>query len=107
MNPVNVPPPRNERHGHLAALCDAVSAEPSLGCGLVIRRGVTTLSVVRKARAPLPRPLVEVGCDYVGGTWWFVWADDAGFIAPVKDVAEAVDVVGRHLADLDSRGTRA
>ncbi|MFI0370162.1 hypothetical protein ACH35V_20020 [Actinomadura sp. 1N219] len=57
---------------HLGALRDAVEARRELACGLIERRGVTWVSVVRVGGSGR---LVEVGCDYVRAAWWFTWSD--------------------------------
>ncbi|GAA4237092.1 hypothetical protein GCM10022254_48250 [Actinomadura meridiana] len=86
--------PRNERRVHLDALRDAVREREELECGLVERRGVAWVSVVRVGS----RRLVEVGCDFVRAGWWFTWSDGRP-IAPVENVQAVVGVLVRELAD--------
>ncbi|TDD37306.1 hypothetical protein E1287_09125 [Actinomadura sp. KC06] len=84
----------NERVVHLGALRDAVDARRELACGLIERRGVTWVSVVRVGGSGR---LVEVGCDYVRAAWWFTWSDGRP-IAPVRNVEGVVAVLVRELA---------
>ncbi|MFI0485548.1 hypothetical protein [Actinomadura sp. 9N215] len=85
---------RNERLVQLKALRDAVDERQELACGLVEQRGVTWVSVVRVGGSRL----VEVGCDYVRGAWWFTWSDGRP-IAPVRNVEGAVGALVRELVE--------
>lgn len=83
---------RSDRRVHLDALRAAVQARPELACGIVERRGVTWVSVIRVGS----RRMVEVGCDYMRSGWWFTWADGR-LIGPVWDVERVVGVLVREL----------
>ncbi|MFI0482735.1 hypothetical protein [Actinomadura sp. 9N215] len=86
--------PRNERREHLSALDVGVRAHPELAGGLVERRGVSWVSVVRYGG---PRRRVEIGCDFRDGGWWFCWASDGRAIAPASDVTGTLDAVAGEL----------
>lgn len=85
------------RRLHLAAL-DAVivrGGEP-LSCGLASQAGRPPLLLVvsgaDRARS------VPVGCERLGGVWWFVRADSGERVAPVDDVESAPAVLAGMLA---------
>lgn len=87
-------PVRSDRQVHLGELRTAVEARPGLACGVVERRGVSWISVVR---VDAPQRLVEVGCDFVRAEWWFTWSDGRP-IGSVRDVGGVVAVLVRELA---------
>lgn len=87
-------PPRNDRREHLFALDAGVRAHPELAGGLVERRGVTWVSVVRYGG---PRR-AEIGCDFRDGGWWFCWAADGRPIGPACDITGALDAIAGELA---------
>ncbi len=89
------PAPMSDRQTHLSALRAVLVLRPELACGVVERRGAPAgLSVVWRGR---PQRLVEVGCDFFEGAWWFTWGDGRR-ITPVSDVEYAVALVVRELA---------
>lgn len=83
-----------ERRLHLAALNAAVSQSgEGLSCGLVSRAGAPpVLSVV--SRADKFRTM-DVGCERVGGVWWFVRADTGEGLVPVLEVEDAPALLAR------------
>ncbi|WP_433466825.1 hypothetical protein [Spirillospora sp. CA-128828] len=92
------------RRLHLAAL-DAVigRSEEPLSCGLVSREGgppvLLVVSGADRARS------VHVGCERVGGVWWFVRADSGEGIVPVDEVESAPAVLAGMVAG-GKAGTR-
>jgi hypothetical protein len=72
--PADQPVLTSERRGHLTTLDEAMVARGGMSCGVVPRDGVPVLHVIN---AVLPRRSVEVGCDFVDGAWWFIWAETA------------------------------
>ncbi|WP_412520515.1 hypothetical protein K8Z49_21600 [Actinomadura madurae] len=84
---------RNDRRIHLGALRAAVELRPELACGVVERRGVAWVSVVRVGGS---RRTVELGCDYVRSGWWFTWSDGR----PIAPVGNVQSVVGRLVREL-------
>ncbi|MFI0373606.1 hypothetical protein ACH35V_37600 [Actinomadura sp. 1N219] len=92
---LDVPPPRNDRRMHLSELDEGVRTHPELAGGLIERRGVTWVSVVRYGG---PRRTVEIGCDFRDGQWWFCWAADGRPIRPACDVSATLDAVASELA---------
>ncbi|MFC4053968.1 hypothetical protein ACFOY4_30105 [Actinomadura syzygii] len=90
----NVLPVRSDRQTHLGELRAAIEAHPELACGVVERRGVSWISVVRVGA---PQRLVEVGCDFLRAEWWFTWSDGRT-IGSVRDVDGVVAVLVRELA---------
>ncbi|TMQ99171.1 hypothetical protein ETD83_18425 [Actinomadura soli] len=91
-------PPRNERHEYLSALHEGVRAHPELAGGLIERRGVSWVSVVRYGG---PRRTAEIGCDFRDGGWWLWWAANGQAIAPASDITGALDAITRELASRD------
>ncbi|MFI0405151.1 hypothetical protein [Actinomadura sp. 3N508] len=82
----------NERVANLHVLRDAVEARRELACGLIERRGVSWVSVVRVGGSGR---LVEVGCDFVREAWWFTWSDG-------RPIARDVDgVIGALVRELE------
>ncbi|QXJ20943.1 hypothetical protein AGRA3207_001743 [Actinomadura graeca] len=79
------------RRLHLAAL-DAVigGAGGALTCGLV--GGPAGLPVLRVGRRGAGS--VEVGCEPVGGRWWFVLVGSGQGVVPVDEVDQAPAVLG-------------
>ncbi|MFI0366309.1 hypothetical protein ACH35V_00435 [Actinomadura sp. 1N219] len=96
-------PPRNERREYLSALHEGVRAHPELAGGLIERRGVSWVSVVRYGG---PRRTAEIGCDFRDGGWWFCWAADGRAIAPASDITRALDAITRELAEVDGHSPR-
>lgn len=90
-----LPATHNDRLTHLDALRAAVEKRPDLACGVVERRGIAWVSVVRVGE---PRRMVEIGCDYVRSGWWFTWSDGRP-IAPVRTVQSIVARLVRELGD--------
>ncbi|SFN78319.1 MULTISPECIES: hypothetical protein [Actinomadura] len=88
-----LPATRNDRRTHLDALRAAVELRPELAGGVVERRGVAWVSVVRVGG---PRRTVEIGCDYVRSGWWFTWSDGR----PIAPVGNVQSVVGRLVREL-------
>ncbi|TMQ92025.1 hypothetical protein ETD83_28285 [Actinomadura soli] len=88
-------PPRNDRREYLSELHEGVEAYRGLAGGLIERRGVTWVSVVRYGG---PRRTAEIGCDFRDGGWWFCWAADGRIIAPACDIIGALDTIARELA---------
>ncbi len=83
-----------ERRLHLAALNAAVSQSGErISCGLVSRAGgppvLFVVSHTDKFRT------LDVGCERVGGVWWFVRADTGEGLVPVLEVAEAPAFLAR------------
>ncbi|TDD69800.1 hypothetical protein E1293_35405 [Actinomadura darangshiensis] len=83
----------NDRRTHLDALRVAMEGRPEFACGIVERRGVAWVSVVRVGAS---RRMVEVGCDYVRSGWWFTWSDGRP-IAPVRNVQSVIAHLVREL----------
>ncbi|MBX6767229.1 MAG: hypothetical protein IRY90_08780 [Actinomadura rubrobrunea] len=81
--------PRNQRRSHLEALKAALAPQEVHGT-VVERRGFPLLRVVRLGTARVR----EVGCDYVRGVWWFVWADTGETIGS----ADRTDMAARKIA---------
>lgn len=90
-----LPARHNDRRLHLDALRAAVEGRRELACGMVERRGVAWVSVVRVGAS---RRMVEVGCDYVRSGWWFTWSDGRP-IAPVQNVHGVVARLVGELGD--------
>jgi hypothetical protein len=80
------------RRLHLAALDAAIVADPhGLVCGVVSgRRAVPVLKVALEDR---PVRVVEVGCNQVGGRWWFQVEPGGEGITPVDEVERAPEVL--------------
>ncbi|MFA1548861.1 hypothetical protein [Actinomadura chokoriensis] len=82
-----------ERRLHLAALNAAVADwDGPLACALVNRDGALVLNVVN--RTDEFRSL-DVGCERVGGVWWFVRTDTGEGLVPVLEVADAPALLAR------------
>lgn len=91
---IDGPAPSSNRRAFLTALDEVVRSRPGLACGIVTRRGVPILNVVRFGAAGRS---VEIGCDFSDGCWWFAWAADGQTIAPVDDPDGAADVIAHEL----------
>lgn len=83
-----------ERRLHLAALTAAVAQSgEQLSCGLVSRAGgppvLFVVSHTDKFRT------LDVGCERVGGVWWFVRADTGEGLVPVLEVEDAPALLAR------------
>ncbi|CNF40991.1 Uncharacterised protein [Mycobacterium tuberculosis] len=83
-----------ERRLHLAALNAAVSESGArLSCGLVSRAGGPPVLFV-VSHADKFRTL-DVGCERVGGVWWFVRTDTGEGLVPVLEVEDAPALLAR------------
>ncbi|MEU6036231.1 hypothetical protein ABZ801_12555 [Actinomadura sp. NPDC047616] len=81
--------PRNPRREHLGALKASLETHNIRG-SVVERCGFPLLRIARERTSAWTR---EIGCDYVQGVWWFVWADNGKVITS----AERVDVAVRKI----------
>ncbi len=94
------------RRLHLAAL-GAVVGGPGSGlvCGLMGWRGGAP--VLNVGGAADGSGSVAVGCDRVGGRWWFVLADSGEGVVPVDEVEGAPAVLAGLLRRVAGQEARA
>ncbi|GAA2634806.1 hypothetical protein SMC26_08915 [Actinomadura fulvescens] len=83
-----------ERRTFLSVLDEAVREHGGMSCGVVRRAGVPVLHVINSEHACRR---TEVGAEFVGSGWWFIWAETDGTIGPVEDPAGVAEAVGRYL----------
>ncbi|GAA2433803.1 hypothetical protein GCM10010191_55090 [Actinomadura vinacea] len=95
---INTRRPRNDRREHLNELRAAIDARPGIGGGLVERRGVPWLNLVRYWS---PRRTLDIGCDFRDGAWWFVRLTDGTTIAPVDDITGTVRAIEHELGGVN------
>ncbi|XVQ10005.1 hypothetical protein ACQP1W_47080 [Spirillospora sp. CA-255316] len=95
---ISTPRPHNDRREHLNELRAAIDARPGIGGGLVERRGVTWLDLVRYGS---PRRTFTIGCDFRDGEWWFVRSADGTTIAPADDITGTVKAIEHELGGAD------
>ncbi|GAA2614299.1 hypothetical protein SMC26_24155 [Actinomadura fulvescens] len=86
----DAPAVTNPRRQHLEALCLRINAHPKLAAGLVEQYGVALVNVTYVGAAGGRGLTQNIGCDRLGETWWFIWANDGMRIAPVSASGAAV-----------------
>lgn len=84
----------HERRVFISKLDSVINSHKGLACGVVERRGLPVLHVVRFGSAG---HAVEIGCNLLEREWWFTWDMTGDAIAPASALYETAHVIARQL----------